>query len=124
VNAALYAATTEGITGAELYDIAARAYVEQGFADEIDKHHQGGACGYRTRDWVAHPESKEVVRPNQAFAWNPSITGTKIEETAILVDGELEVITTTAEFPTISTFVAGREYFSPGVLSLSKGASA
>ena len=124
VNAALCAATTAGSSGAELYNTAAEAYAGQGFADEIDKHHQGGACGYRTRDWVAHPDSKDVVRSNQAFAWNPSMTGTKTEETVILIDGELEVITRTPDFPTISTFVAGREYFSPGVLSLSKGASA
>jgi antitoxin VapB len=112
------------VTGAELYAVASAAYKDQGFADEISKHHQGGAAGYRTRDWVAHPESKDVVRPNQAFAWNPSITGTKTEETAILTESGLEIITSTPGFPTISTFLNGREYFSPGILSLSKGAIA
>ena len=60
---------------------AAKAYAEKGFADEIDLHHQGGAAGYRTREWVAHPNANDVVRNDQAFAWNPSITGTKVEET-------------------------------------------
>lgn len=124
VNAALYAATKPGVTGAELFNVAANAYADQGFADEINKHHQGGACGYRTRDWVAHPDSRDVVQADQAFAWNPSITGTKTEETTILKDGELQIITTTDGFPTISTLIEGREYFSPGILSLSKGARA
>ena len=124
VNASLYAATRIGATGANLYDAAARAYADQSFAGEIDKHHQGGACGYRTRDWVAHPDSRDIVQPNQAFAWNPSITGTKTEETTILTDDGLEIITATPGFPPISTSVAGREYFSPGILSLSKGAAA
>jgi antitoxin VapB len=124
VNAALYAATKPGATGAELFNVAANAYADQGFANEINKHHQGGACGYRTRDWVAHPDSGDVVQADQAFAWNPSITGTKTEETTILKDGEPEIITATDGFPTISTFIEGREYFSPGVLSLSKGARA
>ena len=124
VNAALYDATKIGTTGSELYSAAAAAYADQGFGDEITKHHQGGAAGYRTRDWVAHPTSSDVVRPNQAFAWNPSITGTKTEETTILTDAGLEVITSSRGFPTISTVVNGREYFSPGILSLSKGASA
>ena len=124
VNAALYAATKPGVTGAELYNVAAATYAKEGFADEINKHHQGGACGYRTRDWVAHPDSGDVVRPDQAFAWNPSITGTKTEETAILTDSGLEIITSTDGFPKISTVVDGREYFSPGILSLSKGATA
>jgi antitoxin VapB len=124
VNAALYHATRIGATGSELYNVAADAYAAQGFADEINKHHQGGAAGYRTRDWVAHPESNDKVRPNQAFAWNPSITGTKTEETAILIDNELEIITATGGFPTISATIGSGEYLSPGILSLSKGASA
>src|SRR6186713_2351672 len=43
VNTALINATRPGATGAELYDAAAQAYAEAGFADEINKHHQGGA---------------------------------------------------------------------------------
>ncbi|HUR98065.1 MAG TPA: M24 family metallopeptidase [Pyrinomonadaceae bacterium] len=124
VNAALYAATFVGATSSQLYSAAAAAYAEQDFSDEINKHHQGGACGYRTRDWVAHPDGGEIVRPHQAFAWNPSITGTKTEETAILGAEGLEIITGTDGFPVISSFADGREYFSPGILSLSKGASA
>jgi antitoxin VapB len=124
VNAALYDATKIGATGSDLYAVAATAYADEGFADEIAKHHQGGAAGYRTRDWVAHPDSRDVVRANQAFAWNPSITGTKTEDTTILTEERLEVITWSPEFPYISTIVNGREYFSPGILSLSKGATA
>jgi Xaa-Pro dipeptidase len=124
VNTALYDSTRIGATGSELYSVAAAAYEDQGFGDEIGKHHQGGAAGYRTRDWVAHPASTDVVRPNQAFAWNPSITGTKTEETTILTDAGLEVITSSPGFPTISTVLNGCEYFSPGILSLTKGATA
>ena len=124
VNAALYNATQTGASGSDLYKVAADAYASQGFSGEIDKHHQGGATGYRTRDWVAHPASSDVVRPNQAFAWNPSITGTKTEETAILIDDELQIITATEGFPKITTVIDGKEYLSPGILSLPKGASA
>ncbi|HEY1403465.1 MAG TPA: M24 family metallopeptidase, partial [Pyrinomonadaceae bacterium] len=87
VNAALLAATKPGATGAELYQTAARAYTGQDFACEERLHHQGGAAGYRTRDWVAHPASAEIVQADQAFAWNPSITGTKVEETCIAYEG-------------------------------------
>ena len=124
VNAALCGATQPCAKAADLYLIAAEAYADLGFPGEIDKHHQGGACGYRTRDWTAHPNSSETVRLNQAFAWNPSITGTKAEETGIITPDGFEVITTTPGFPQVSTVVDGREYFSPGVLSLSIGVSA
>ena len=124
VNAALYSATIEGAKASGLYKIAADAYAAQGFAGEIDKHHQGGACGYRTRDWVAHPANDEFARLHQGFAWNPSITGTKTEETGVVTADGFEVVTATDGFPIISTVIEGREYFSPGILSLSKGASA
>jgi antitoxin VapB len=118
VNACLLDATRTGATGADLYQTAAAAYAGQGFADEINFHHQGGATGYKTREWVAHPKSTETVLASQAFAWNPSITGTKIEETCIVNDDDVEMITPSPDFPTISTKVNGREYISPGILSI------
>lgn len=124
VAAKLQAATTPGTKGSELYNVAASAYRELGYADEIDKHHQGGACGYRTRDWLAHPANTETVKPNQAFAWNPSITGTKTEATGIVRDGRFESITSTSGFPQIVCTIDGNDYCSPGILSLSKGVSA
>ena len=118
VNASLWNATRPGGNGADLYKMAADAYAEQGFADEVNKHHQGGAGGYKTREWVAHPKSAEVVQQNQAFAWNPSITGSKVEETAILTDTGIEVITASPDFPAIQNEIDGQTYFSPGILSI------
>lgn len=118
VNACLLDATRPGITGAELYTVAANAYSEKNFADEINKHHQGGAAGYKTREWVAHPQSSDVVQINQPFAWNPSITGTKVEETCVTTDDGVEIVTASPHFPQIVTLVNGREYYSPGILSL------
>ena len=118
VNASLWHATREGIEGRELYAIAAEAYAKVGYADEIDKHHQGGAAGYRTRDWVAHPECVDQVQANQAFAWNPSITGTKVEETVIAAGGQCEVITASPGWPTITHTIDGVEYHSPGILEI------
>ena len=112
------AATKVGASGAEIYKLAAKIYAEKGFGDEINKHHQGGATGYKTRDWVGHPKSSEIVQNNQAFAWNPSITGTKVEETVILFDNEIQTITSTPIFPQISVEVTGLKYFSPDILSL------
>ena len=118
VNACLLDATRPGISGAELYTVAANAYSEKNFANEINKHHQGGAAGYKTREWVAHSNSAEIVRLDQPFAWNPSITGTKVEETCVTTENGVEIVTASPDFPQIATTVNGREYFSPGILSI------
>ena len=111
VNARLFSVTRVGATGADLYGAAARSYAAEGFEGEERLHHQGGAAGYRTRDWVAHPASVESVQAKQAFAWNPSITGTKVEETCIAFEGGVEVITSTPGWPQITVQVEGFEPF-------------
>ena len=118
VNAKLLAATRPGAVGSELYRVAAAAYAEEGFPGEERRHHQGGAAGYRTRDWVAHPASVETVQTQQAFAWNPTVTGSKVEETCIASAEGVEVITTTPNWPQIPVKVGGREFLSPDVLPL------
>ena len=118
VNARLLAATRPGAVGSELYAAAAAAYNEEGFEGEERLHHQGGACGYRTRDWVAHPASAETVQVEQAFAWNPSITGTKAEETCMASAEGVEILTTTPEWPHIPVRLDGREFPTPDVLAL------
>ncbi len=118
VNARLWSATRPRATGSELYSVAAKAYTERGFAGEIDRHHQGGAAGYRTRDWVAHPQSSEIVALNQAFAWNPSITGTKVEETLLVTEKGVEGITFSPDFPVVTHSVDGHDYHSPGIFNI------
>jgi Xaa-Pro dipeptidase len=118
VFAKLLSGTKPETNGAELYQIAGDAYAEKGFANEIDMHHQGGATGYKTRDWIAHPKNQEIVRLNQAFAWNPSITGTKAEETIIITESGLEILTASPGFPYISIEMNGHPWFSPNILCL------
>lgn len=118
VNAQLLSATRPGVRGADLFQLAANTYASQGYEHEEHLHHQGGATGYRTRDWVAHPACAERVQVNQAFAWNPSVTGTKVEETCIVFDDGVEVITTDPDWPQITNQVDGQEYLSPDILPL------
>jgi antitoxin VapB len=118
VNARLLAATRPGAAGSRLFEVAVRAYADLGFPGEERLHHQGGACGYLSRDWIAHPRCEEVVETWQAFAWNPSITGTKVEETWIVSESSAEAITRTPEWPVIEVEVGGNVYASPDVVSL------
>jgi Xaa-Pro aminopeptidase len=119
VFAALLDATRADATGAQLFQTAASAYERAGFPGEERLHHQGGAIGYRAREWVAHPASQDVVRPAQAFAWNPSITGTKVEDTCLIDETDrIEVITTSPEWPSSVRYVRGSQVRIPDVLEL------
>jgi antitoxin VapB len=115
INAALLHATREGATSAQLYDAAAKAYAAAGEPNEITQHHQGGPCGYVERDWVATPKGTERVQAVQGFAWNPSLKGAKAEDTTLLRNGEIEVVTATPELPVIEAEVGGKVYRSAGV---------
>lgn len=94
-------ATRPGTTARQLYATLVAAYADAGFPGEERQHHQGGAIGYRAREWVAHPASAEVVQERQAFAWNPTITGTKIEDTALVIGDRVEIITATPRWPAL-----------------------
>jgi Xaa-Pro aminopeptidase len=114
----LLSATEAGATGAHLFGVAAQAYADAGFPREETKHHQGGATGYRSREWIAHPASREIVQAQQAFAWNPSITGTKVEETALLTPAGIELLTSSPDWPAIPICVRGKSLAAPGLLNL------
>jgi antitoxin VapB len=116
VNAHLIAATQEGTSAAELFRVAADAYAAFGHPGEELRHHQGGATGYAEREWLATPAGTERVVNNQAFAWNPSVAGGKAEDTVLLRNGNIELLTRTPDLPMVSTPAGERTVESAGVL--------
>lgn len=118
VNAALLDASRVGATSAELFRVAKDAYAAQGFPGDEQLHHQGGATGYWEREWIATPEGAETVVNNQAFAWNPSVRGGKVEDTVLLRDGQIELLTPTPELPALASSANGNSYPATGVLIL------
>jgi antitoxin VapB len=116
VNAQLLATTKVGTSSAELFHTAADAYASLGHTGEELRHHQGGATGYSEREWLATPGGKERVVNNQAFAWNPSVAGGKVEDTALLRDDKIELLTDTPDLPAVSTTPGNLVVHSAGVL--------
>lgn len=96
VDAALHAATKAGRRWCDILGAGIEAYRESGYPDEWKLHHQGGPVGYEGREFKATPtETRKVVR-DQLVGWNPSIAGTKSEDT-ILSSGE--ILTATRAWP-------------------------
>ncbi len=115
-NAALLDATREGATSAHLFSVVKESYAKSGFAGEEELHHQGGPTGYLGREWVATPTGQQKVVNNQAFAWNPSVQGGKVEDTVLLKNGKIEGMTSTSSLPVVTTTVNGTAYQSAGLL--------
>jgi Xaa-Pro aminopeptidase len=93
VDTAVNLATRPGRALGEVFADLQHAYAENGFADQWKLHHQGGSTGYAGREVVATPDSKVAVRADQPFAWNPSVTGVKSEDTILCTSSGIEVLT-------------------------------
>ncbi len=87
-----------------------KAYEDRGYGEEFKKHHQGGPIGYTPRDYRINFTHKGIIAENQAFCWNPSITGTKSEDTFIATKDGPIFITQPVIFPTIKVEIDGIEY--------------
>lgn len=116
IHSELLHATRAGATSAQLFDVAHKAYVAVSADEEIELHHQGGPCGYNERDWLVTPAGKESVTLPQAFAYNPSLRGAKVEDTAIVTEDAVDILTDTPTLPVIETVIDGEVYHSAGVL--------
>ncbi|MET1155330.1 M24 family metallopeptidase [Arthrobacter sp.] len=92
------------VPGARLNEILAElgaAYLRHGFgADQWRLHHQGGTAGYAGRDPRATESTDDRVVVNQAFTWNPSGPGVKIEDTMLLTASGMKPLTADDRWPT------------------------
>ena len=71
------------------------------------------ALGY---ELTMYPGIQETVQENQAFAWNPTITGTKVEDTIITFKDHIDVVTKADNWPMIPVDVNGKTYEQPDIL--------
>lgn len=117
VDAVYNLSTVVGASVSDVFHKAAEAYAEVGFPDEWKKHNQGGSAGYESRDYEGTPTCPEHVLPMQAFAWNPSITGVKSEDTVLVTAHGPEFLTLTGDWPTVAVTVAGRSLDRPAILT-------
>lgn len=102
VDAAAIVATRPGRRLCDVFKVIQDEYDRQGFDGEWQLHHQGGPTGYLGRDAFANPTSDVPVVTDQAYAWNPSITGTKSEDTILVTDSGFEMISEPgSDWPTV-----------------------
>lgn len=117
VEAAMWAATKVGSAWSKALQAGIDQYKKEGVPKEWELHHQGGPTGYAGRDFLATPDEHRLILDHQAVAWNPSITGTKSEDTFILEGGKRVVVTEcSADWPTTKITMAGETFVRPLIL--------
>ncbi len=117
VDAAINFSTTPGKTFGELFGVLEKAYADNGFPGEYANHHQGGSTGYAGREAFADPTNPTVVLDHQAFAWNPSVTGVKSEDTILCTARGIEFLTTMSnEWPRVTATFGNQVVERPDIL--------
>ena len=116
VDGAFIGATRPGARIGDIFSAGREAYRAHGYPDEWQLHHQGGPTGYAAREYRVTQEIEDLVEPNQAFAWNPSIAGTKSEDTIIATPQGPEIISSSPGLPSLTVTVSGVEFPRPDIV--------
>jgi len=119
IDCVFMAATQPGRPARQVLNIGLEAYREKGFPEEWKLHHQGGSIGYTGRDYRTNFTTQDIVHENQAFTWNPSLTGTKSEDTILASSKGVEMITHPVSYPTLAMTVEGVPFVRPDILAKS-----
>ncbi|MCC7352872.1 MAG: aminopeptidase P family protein [Anaerolineae bacterium] len=115
LDATVIAASRPGARLSDIFRRITETYAATGFPDEWRLHHQGGPASYEPREMVATPTTHDPLAAGMACAWNPSITGTKSEDTILVGEQGNEVLTASPDWPLISVTVDGKAYARPAI---------
>ncbi|WP_222918890.1 M24 family metallopeptidase [Natrinema sp. SYSU A 869] len=114
--AATQAAATNGGSGddsagtaGDVFAAVRDAYDAVGYEGEWEHHHQGGAAGFAGREWIATPSHDAPVESPMAYAWNPTVQGAKSEDTALVTDDDIEILTSIDRWPTTTVDAIDRD---------------
>ena len=116
VDSALILNTEIGKPIGEIFDEGVKMYEECGFPEEWKYHHQGGPTGYQERYFLATSGETRKVQINEPFAWNPSIAGTKSEDTIISSKDGIRIVTEDDNWPLIPVEYKGKTVLRPDIL--------
>jgi Xaa-Pro aminopeptidase len=116
VDATFIQYTRPGKTLGDVFAKAQQSYANVGYPEEWQRHHQGGTAGYEPREIVAVPSSPQFITPGQVFAWNPSIAGTKSEDTILVKESGNEILSEMKSWPVIEVDVGEMVIERPAIL--------
>jgi Xaa-Pro aminopeptidase len=118
VDAVLCSHTAAGANLAAVFDKGLEAYAVQGWEGEWKYHHQGGLTGYNARELKARHSLRHIIRPGEAYAWNPSVQGAKSENTIVVLEKGYKNLTHTGAYRYLEFEVNGENVLTENILIL------
>lgn len=123
-EAAAIAASRPGNTYGQALQAQLDVYEQHGYTDEWRNHTQGGPIGYGAREFgpgpLSHPDrfTEWPVEVGHAVAWNPTVQGSKAEDTFLVGENENEMITNSSTWPMIEVAAPDGTLTRPGILTV------
>lgn len=99
VEMAYITSTIPGNRIQDVFTAGSVVYAEEGYPGEELKHFQGGTCGYLPREQGLTPDGLYAIQDGEIFAHNPTIQGTKLEDSIIVRGGSFEVLSLSDDWP-------------------------
>jgi Xaa-Pro aminopeptidase len=118
VDAAFIGSTRPGERMGQVFQAGLAAYARAGFPEEWRLHHQGGPVGYEPRELLVSEGTDDIVQAGQAYAWNPTISGAKSEDTVLVGANETEILTAMKDWPMLVVEFDGHRWSRPAVLEV------
>jgi Xaa-Pro aminopeptidase len=116
IDCTFMATSRPGIQARDVLQKGIETYIAKGYPEEWKLHHQGGSIGYTGRDYRVNFNTPDIIRDNQAFTWNPSLTGTKSEDTIVAASRGPAMITRAVLYPTLTMEMNGIDFIRPDIL--------
>jgi Xaa-Pro aminopeptidase len=99
---AAFLGSRPGQTLEDVYGTVIESYRERGLFEQTEKQHFGGLTGYLSREAFARPGTADwPIVKNCALAWNPTLPGAKIEDTVLVGEHGLKILTADSAWPTV-----------------------
>ena len=115
VSAAFLSNLKIGNTAQNVFEKGLLAYQEQGYPLEYKEHHQGGLTGFAPRELRVNIGCTHLVRKDEAYAFNPTIQGSKCEDTVLVTENGIEIMTYTGNYAYVTCDIDGERLMMPTV---------
>lgn len=118
IDCTMMAYTRPGTLARDVLQKGIEVYHKKGYPEEWKFHHQGGSIGYTGRDYRVNFKTPDIIQENQPFTWNPSLTGTKSEDTILATLKGPDMITYPIIYPTLNLTIDGIHFTRPAILEI------